>query len=220
LAGFPKEKIFRYPGTNAFVLDYWNGASGTAITARNGEIGATWAIPAPYPHVATARVNGSNTIYNPSGVGADASVAYASGIPPSADYTVGARFLMRSAMIGADDGCGLYFRLNTAAITTYTLFFHNSGGFYRLYRTVAGVDTVLGTSFVNVPTTAFWPYCEIQGIGARIICRAGGVTIFDVNDAAPIVAAGRAGIRLYNGGSGASGPNSKLHIGAFTAYQS
>lgn len=199
---------------NVFVLDYFIGASGTDVIARAGEIGATWTYAAYAGATNGARLSGDRSVYN-AVVGA--ATPYASGLPPTANFTVGATIQMKSAMIGVVDGAGLYFRMAFAAETTYTLWYNNAVPAWQLYRTVAGVTVQIGANVAtNIPTTTYWPYATLGGVGTSIRAVVGGTQIYEMTDAG-IADANRAGFRLFNNAV-VSGPNAKLHISNFSAW--
>lgn len=165
----------------------------------------------------TARVGTSNDIYmGTSGGGAQAVELYASAVPPTADYTVEAVWRILSSMIGEIDGMGIWGRGSTVAITRYTLWFNNFNSRYELYKTVAGVDTLLGTSTVNIPTTVTQRTVRLVMDGTDISVYADGVQIIAVVDAA-IAGPGSIGLRFFNN-TVPSNANAKLHMSMLRGY--
>lgn len=120
-----------------FLSDTFTDTNGTALGSHTGETGATWTQQTGAAGVNTIQ---GNALYGPaSGNG----IYYCSGVPASADYTVTAPFTFGSSTWPSIFGVGG--RMSTSAQTGYFGIWFNSGGFFQLYKYVAGTLTQIGS---------------------------------------------------------------------------
>ena len=164
------------PATGTFLYDAFNADDGTLLTAHTGNLGATWTSD-----------GGAFTIHEGRIYGTQTGFVYASGESPIPDYKIEAEYHYFS-----DTGeNGIALRIQPGATTGYFLYY-NFGAF-RLIRTVAGTETVLGTvpySSANLPVTA-----GLAVSGDRLDVFVDGAGQLSITDPNPITAKGRAGLR-------------------------
>lgn len=134
-----------------------------------------------------------------------------SATPPSANYTVAADIALRS---GAPEHVGVIGRAQVGAQTFYWLLYSHQSTQLRLFKTVGGVQTQLGTAFpMTLGATA--QRIELRMDGGNISGYVDGVLrIGPVSDSS-ISAAGRAGLIML--GTRTSGGSDRLSLDNWAA---
>lgn len=192
------------------VYDTFTDTSGTALDAHTSNSGATWA-EHPLQTAGRVIIGGGNDTYNDT-VGGVNDLAQAT--LPSSDYTVEALFTMLSSMAGVNDAAALLARSSRTAYTLVSLGFHNNPGNWQLYRTVAGVDSLLTSAATRLVTTTQERRVQLVCSGNTATVYVDGVLILGPSSIASIADPGYAGIRFFNIAA-ASTSNSKLHLEEF-----
>jgi hypothetical protein len=186
-----------------FLNDTFTGTNGALLTARPGEIGATWTL---HPLFTGAPVLFNDGLRN----GSANSVAYASGVPASADYAVSATVRPVSLINTA----GVVGRLNTAADTCYHARYGSADGAWQIFKFVAGVATKLG-EYVSTAVVGTNYDLRLEMRGTSIKLYLDGVERVSATDSA-ITAAGRAGVRF----TGIASDTTHLHLDDVSATDS
>lgn len=175
-------------GATSIVLDSFTAADDTLVTARAGEVGATWAANAAYGTAAMKIA--SNRAYCST---TDGGVLYASGTPGSADYRVGAYARCISSV--ANDSVGIAARVvNANPATQYFWRYRRDLGGFQLFKEVAGVFTQLGSTYADTFSAGSVRYMELGVVGTTITGYVDGIARVSVTDSA-IAAAGLVGTR-------------------------
>ena len=183
-----------------FVQDTFTAANGTNITARTGEVGATWTNNSA---AASTFLIQSNRAY-PTVVGN----SYASGLPATAEYTVQCDYYIASTTGSA----GLAGRIAPGANTYYFVYHGHSTNEWILGKVVTGTITTLG--IWTSPTSAGQTYdLKLELLNATKKVYVNGVERISSSDNA-ITAAGRAGMRSGSANSSTTG----RHMTNFLAY--
>lgn len=129
--------------------DTFTGSNATALTSHTGEVGATWTKQVFIS--ATEWIN-TNRIHR-EGLGY--SINYASGTPPSADYSVEADLVVRSNLGG--DMAGVLGRMNTGTNTFYMARWEQADTSWNLIKysngTVTYLDFAAGEPALTVGAT-------------------------------------------------------------------
>ncbi|MFC7053806.1 SGNH/GDSL hydrolase family protein [Hansschlegelia quercus] len=174
----------------ACVYDSFSGADGDSLTARAGEIGASWTLAFGYTPGTPAPQIAANRLYNT----ALSSVYAASGQPGSADYEVIATLYCLSSLAG--ENVGIFGRgVVTGADSRYWARYLQGTG-WQLYKTVGGVSTQLGATSPASPMTAgIARRLMLRMVGGAISLWVDGAQLITVTDA-DIAAAGFSGVRL------------------------
>ena len=173
------------PYASYFVFDTFSDVDGRGITGHSGERGAKWA---PQPGV----TNGGSTIHAGAVVNNGTGVYQAFAEPPSADYTVTGKFLCRSGLTG--DSVAVAARMSTSENTLYWAGYSRANGGFRLFKTVAGTPTQLGSTYTMAVNVGQEFTVALQVSGSTIKMFVDGVERVSVTDSA-IAAAGRVGMR-------------------------
>lgn len=137
----------------AFVTDSFTDTNGTSIASHTGELGASWSALTGSSVVPTIVSNA----LDPS-TGADANALYyASGVPPSADYSVSVTCVAGSAL---NPIAGPALRMSTSAQTGYfgLLFFLTGSTIFAIYKYVGGSIAQVANSGGTSPVTAGQTY--------------------------------------------------------------
>lgn len=150
----------------AFVTDSFTDSNGTIITSHTGELGATWTALTGSGLVPTIQ---GNAVDPGTGVAANA-LYYASGVPPTADYTVTADVLYNGSTSVPGGPAG---RMSTSAQTGYFGILFNSINSpfdkFALFKYVTGTLTkIAGTG--TTPTIT-------SGVTYRITLDLQGTTV-------------------------------------------
>jgi hypothetical protein len=153
-----------------FVNDTFSGATGGALSAHTGEVGATWT---NHPSFSTADpvITAQNRVRGP----AAAALVYASGVPATADYSVQADVVARSAGSGSD--CGPAGRINTSTADCYRS--PLSGLTLFQQKIVGGSTTTLGSFVYGSLATDQVLAVKQEMIGTSIVTYEGGVARID-----------------------------------------
>jgi hypothetical protein len=203
-AGAPGIVLLTWFEDADFVHDNCIDADDTDLTAHTGEKGATWALPSyltvSSPKITTLRARTVN----------DVAFAYASGVPPSANYTIEALFRQIS---DESANTGIVARLDTSADNHYIIRYSSDANQWQLRKTVAATPTSLGTfneslSNGNERTVKF----VLSGSSLEVFID--GVSRITATDS-DISAAGRVGMRHT---ALASGATTGIHIDWIRAY--
>lgn len=189
-----------------FVNDTFGGTPGTLLSARAGEVGATWTRHPSYSGL--AYISNTNGAY-----GEPVSLYYASGTPATADYDVQADL----TMVSADSSAGVAGRVSESGDTYYRAIYRPANGEYFLDRVSGGTVTTLhnlapynwGSSFV--PNATHTVKLVMRGSSIKVFID--GVERLSATDSA-ITAPGRAGAYFGNYyGSNTQG----IHLDNFSA---
>ena len=177
--------------------DPFTAPAGSALQTRAGAIGAVWTKLAG---AADAVVTSGRRIRTSDGT----SRYWASGAPPSADYTVEAD--IHAASLSSGDVAGVLGRVDTASPggAWYAAAYDVDVGRWVLSRQVGGATTTLGSSASRAPTTGTTRRLSLDLRGTTVRMLVDGVELVSVSDAA-ITAPGRAGIWLGGAAGGSSG---------------
>jgi hypothetical protein len=178
-----------------FVNDTFSGATGGALSAHTGEVGATWT---NHPSFSTADpvITAQNRVRGP----AAAALVYASGVPATADYDVQADVVARSAGSGSD--CGVTGRTNTSTADCYRSVLSGLTLFQQ--KIVGGSTTTLGSFVYGSLATDQVIVVKQEMRGTGIVTYEGGVSRVTSTDSAHS-AAGRAGVSTFSGGTDTTG---------------
>ena len=177
------------PPSGSFVEDTFAGASGTLITAHEGEKGAKWTLGEG--SVTTPKLDGSGYLVQGSS-SSGYQYAYASGTPAGTDYSVqcGIEGLtsVKSGRLSGPMG-----RVSTSADTSYQFGWETGAG-YELLKHVAGVVTSLGT-YARVIVGVEEDTAILLMRGTAITGFVNGTERIAATDSS-ISAAGRVGVRV------------------------
>ena len=179
--------------------DSFNGTSGTLLTARAGEIGATWLNPSGNTNM---RIGTENRTYrNASGY----SIVTASGIPASQDYSVEADLYYRGTF--ATIAGGVIGRYNAGATSFYMARWENDET-WNIVKFSGGIATQLAATAVLPDLTVGQTYrvrLEMSGTTTTTLkLSVNGVQLLSVNDtSSPFTATGVAGIMSGQSGDAA-----------------
>jgi hypothetical protein len=214
-----------------FVSDTFTDTNATAITSHTGETGATWT-------AASGKTGATGTIQsNKLQQGAtqfDIGAFYASGVPPSADYTAEMTFTVANA----SEIPGVCVRMSTSADTLYYAAYQANVPALRIVRIVAGAATNYDDANQhNGRTLGAGDYkmqLEVSGTGATVTVSAYmqrlsdsqwktastdtfqasrvAFLVWSDTDGSRITAAGKAGVRLAQFGTTA------FSVDDFSAY--
>lgn len=192
-------------GAGTFVFDTFSAASGAVLTSRTGEIGASWSLQTGSAPATPSLIDAAQAVY----ATAATSIYQASGVPDTANYYVEADLVFRSTLAG--DGVAVAGRMAAAANTFYWAGWSQSSGGWRLFKTVAGTNTQLGSTSSDTFSSGT-KKVRLTMNGSTISMSVNGVEVVSVTDTA-ITAAGRAGIRQ----TFAQGLTTGIHIDNFNA---
>lgn len=182
-----------------FIEDSLTDTASTNLENHTGETGATWA---KHDLVSgTATFDSSNRVY-PSAFNTEVCY-YASGTPPSADYSVSSTFYFYNAT-----SFNMYHqilaRASTSAKTWYALSWTGySVDRIELIKSVSGSETVLDWSDDLTPSSSTSYDFRLEVRGSRIRGYVNGRLMVGAVDTA-ITGAGKAGIRGLGEGSGSA----------------
>lgn len=169
-----------------FVADSMTGTNWDDLNERQGEVGATWAKNGATPNARFYIYDGKTHCGQVDG--SAGAAFYASGIPSSADYTVGCDYTVKTGI----GHVGIAGRMSTTQNTYYFTYLDPDGGLI-LAKRVNGVITTLDAVFgVMAPGTTY--QLELIMTGTTIAVEVDTVQEMSVVDAS-IAAAGRAGVR-------------------------
>jgi hypothetical protein len=182
---------WRLAETGPFVLDTFSGATGGLLANHTGEVGAGWTRHAGSAGSVAAYISNANRVRaNDS----DDGIYYASGSPPSADYSVSADLVVVSKI--ESDASGVIGRVSTSTESYYFAGYEitSDTGIWELRRVVNGAVTVLDTYSQTLTTGATYQIAlEMHGSSIRMTID--GVERCNATDSA-ITAAGKAGLMV------------------------
>ena len=148
MSGPPKsvlQGISSSAGTD-FLTDTFTDSDNVALVSHTGELGGTWTKHSSYVTGASSITSNRTRAGNGNN-----SLAYASGAPATVEYDVSATFRCISTTLSSN-GCGIAARIDTAANTMYFVRISSAaGGTWSMNELVAGSNTVLGATFLQVP---------------------------------------------------------------------
>lgn len=192
--------------SQGFLYDTFTDDNGAALNNHSGERNAVWVTQSGYTTTTQAKI-GSNRLWPADAVG---NVYRALAVPPSADYSVEANLDWLSSLAG--DSVAIMGRAAEAANTYYWFGYSRTAGGWRLFKTVAGVNTQLGST-VSTTFTSGSRKIRLAMAGTTIRGYVDDVLTIDQTDSA-IPDAGFAGIRFGVAGSASTG----IHIADIRAY--
>jgi hypothetical protein len=187
----------------AFASDVFTDVAGTTLGGHD----ANWLLITSY--AISCKTNGS-AVY-PTAFG-NSAYRYAA-TPPAADYSVSLDVVLQSGtgpVLGGPIG-----RASSSAATFYHAQYNVSAGAWRLWKSVAGTFTQLGSD-VSQSLTTGTPYrCKLEMIGTAIKLYVDGVQKISVTDSS-ISAAGYPGLRMGQS-AGSVGGTTGLQLDNFSA---
>jgi hypothetical protein len=197
-------------GESAITTDTFTGTSGTLLSGRSGEIGATWTA---YGTLQTTAVLSSENRVRRNGVG---SAHYtSSGVPPTANYSVETDIVVKSVL--GQDAMGVSAR--SAVGNDYylaRLVVNGTTQQWELQKVDNGVGTTMGTLPVTLAAGQTHTV-KLSVVGSLITMWANGTQVASLNDAT-FVAAGKAALRLgFANATPAPTNTTGLHADNFSA---
>ena len=179
--------------------DSFTGTNGTALTARSGEIGASWTNPSGNSNMIIGTQN--RAYRNASGY----SIMYASPTPSSADYSVEADLYYKGVF--AANAAGVIGRFNTANTSFYMARWENDNT-WNIVKWSNGAPTWLATSPTQSALVVGETYrvrLEMSGTTNTLLrLYVNGVQKASVTDSSsPFTAAGKAGLMAGETGDAA-----------------
>ena len=175
-----------------FVSDTFTDTATTLLASHTGETGATWTNH-PQAEATDWQISDVNRLRGNATSGGTGYFAYASGIPPDADYEVEAILFVKSLQNLA----GVLGRLDTTAYSGYeATYVHEGVNAWRLGRRDTGTFVQLGSTFPQtlVDETAYTVTLEM--IGSSIKLYVDGVERISATDTT-YTTAGRAGVYIW-----------------------
>lgn len=173
----------------SFVLDTFTAANGTLLSAHSGEVGATWTVRS-----GVSPTIDSNEIWDSD---AGVSIVTASGVPPSADYSVVAA-LHKLTAVG--EWTGLVARY-TDTTHYYMLIYNRQNDRLELYVQNGGFTSLGNTGALGIANGQAFTM-ELQVSGTTISVRFNGVVVISVTNAA-LASTGQAGVLFFGTGQSA-----------------
>lgn len=179
-----------------FVNDTFTDTNGVLLSSHTGETGASYTV-----YLGTAMTEmevQSNRLARNSTFPAATPAAYASGVPATANYRVDANVFCASNLGEAR----LMGRVTTGADTKYWVGIGASGG-VRLFKTVAGVNTQLGSTHALTPSASTTYKITLRMSGTSIEALLDDVVVVGPITDSAISAKGLAGVYFsaYSGTS-------------------
>lgn len=181
-------------GPTVFVQDSFTAPDGTSLLVHVGEVGATWAKNTASGPVSAA-INNDRVNQDASG---GTGFFYASGVAPSADYTVTVGLTLLTSLAGAAQG--VIARASTTALSGYVFRYTVTGTAWQLVRWVAGAPTIIGTPFVQSLTIGQTYQMKLQCAGSQISGWVDGVQVIPPVTDSTLTTAGV--VCLYCAGTG------------------
>lgn len=195
----------KYPG---FFVDGFDGVLDTDLAAHAPDLGGVWVVQNGYSPATPNRLDGAGRVYATTSAG----VYRCTDTAPLANYAVEAVLTCLSSLTG--DNAGIAGRMQAAANTLYFVRFARSSNSWGLFKTVAGSNTQLGSSWSDSFASGSRTVRLVMN-GSSISVDIDGVTrIGPVTDSA-IIAAGSPGIRF---GGVAQSATTGIHIDSLTAF--
>lgn len=162
-----------------FVADSYTGIDWQKIVDRGADLGG--------PIVNHPDESGNWYVYQNQALCRTVGLAYYSGTPSSADYSVSADIVIKSSA----GSTGVAGRISTTARTYYGAYIEQTTGIVVLHKWVNGAITSLGVSAASYGIGTH--RLTLDMVGTTIRALIGGVQVVSVVDAS-ITAAGKAGI--------------------------
>lgn len=176
-----------------FVYDSFTDTNGTLLDSHIGELGASWTF---HPGYNANKIDiTSNSLRNTDG---NNGCYYASGIPPSPNYSVSAT-LFANTVPGTTGGRGVAGRMNIAQDTLYAARYRSDLTSWELYKNVNTAQTSLGTAGVTLIASTSYTI-KLRMIGSSITMLVNGVPVIGPVVDTSITDTGRAGVRADNMG--------------------
>ena len=150
------------------VSDSFTGLNNTNLTARTGEVGATWAKQTG----ATGDLVISTSNRARMGSTMDSAEYYASGTPVSADYSVQVDFYCVAGPVIASNFIWVKGRASTTSYDYYKITYDGNNQAWYLQK---ADDTVLGSSYSQVLTTGVTYVAKLVMTGTTIEMYIDGV---------------------------------------------
>lgn len=199
---------------STFVSDAFTDTAETLLSSHTGATGASWT---KHPNAAgDAEISNANRArHREDAGGAGAAIYYASGVPPSADYSVEAVVRVVSDL-GSAQVLG---RVATGAQTYYAAVVSAAGDSITLFKLVAGTATQLGLTYsVAIGAGTDWTI-RLQMVGSSIKVFVNGTERISATDS-DITAAGRVGVLFGGAGAlSAFGNTLNCHIDSINAIE-
>jgi hypothetical protein len=183
-----------------FMYASFTATAGTALTSYTGEIGGTWTVQSGASPSSPSAISATGTLFSASTAG----IYQASGTPASANYYVEADFVFKSTIAG--DSVALAARMAPSANTFVWGGWSQTSGGWRIFKTVAGTQTQLGSTYSDTFTGGF-KRVRLTVNSTTYSLSVDGVEVISVTDSS-ITAAGKAGVRASASQSSATG----IHI--------
>jgi hypothetical protein len=194
-------------GASDFVTDTFTDATNVTLAFHTGEVGAAWtkhpdaSYSAAFLHINT----GTGRIWQDQ-----VTAYYASGTPPSADYSVCGDVFVASVLTANIGVCG---RMSTSANDMYC-FRQRNGVDWQLLKIISGTGTTLGTPSTNqIPGVGTFKRACLVMSGSSISGTVDGVTEVGPVTDTTISAAGVVGIRAV----GVETETTGFHLDNFSA---
>ena len=201
--------------TQLIVFDSFTGsAPGTLLNLHTGQVLATWIKNTS--KAGTAQMATGNRVRPTNGTEA---IYYASGVPTSADYSVGCYYYVASNDPGSFTGPVV--RASPGATNTnYALGYSATTQQWEMFRNVNNAGAGVGTSFPMVLATGQTYFVSISAIGNTISASVNGIQIICGSDAS-ITQTGFAGLTFQGvaGQNDASGYQIAMCVGQNTPYK-
>jgi len=170
------------------VNDTFSETEDTTLASHTGEVGATWVSHPSYATgAAVVEASGDKVYFN-----TNSTCYYASGAPPSADYSVFATIYVQSN--GASLSAGVIGRASTSANTFYLARYGGTSSGWQLYKFVNGSATQLGSTVVQSLSLSGSYSIELRMEGTSIKLFVDGAETISATDS-DIADAGKVGIR-------------------------
>jgi hypothetical protein len=181
-------------GESAIVKDTFTGTNSVGLALHAGEIGAGWTENST---ISNATVTAESGRIHKSG-SSSFSEYYASGVPASANYTVGADVHVSSNLSG--DEIGVLGRIDTTAAsgTFYAAVYEQSTSEWVIYRIVNGASAAIARSTSETLVTGSTYRLSLDMNGTSLKLYVNGTLRASATDAY-ITSAGRAGVIFGNG---------------------
>lgn len=200
--GTRRDRLIRLPSVVAEAT--FAGTDGTALETADTKWTKHANSGAGSATIDAGRVHNTND--------ATSHLYYHAWAPASPDYAVGVDIVMRSDNDLSHAGPAL--RIDTAANTAYFLRYFTNGNIWQIVKIVAGVQTGLASSVVQVLVVDRAYRAVLRAVGAQLTAFVDGAAIISTTDAA-ITAAGRAGVRLQDAATATVG----VHLDNFRVTQ-
>lgn len=202
----PKRTVAAGGAPSDFVTDSFTEASDMLLGSHTGELGATWTKHGDAVYGSVMNVDAATDRIFPT---SNPSAFYASGLPPSANYTVCTDVFAHSNISVNIGPCG---RMDTSANTMYCARY-NSGTSWDLRKIITGTQSTLSTSTSNLITLGTSKRLCLVMNGSTISMTVDGATEGSPVTDTDISAAGRAGVRSAGGSTTTTG----FHLDNFSA---